>query len=65
MALKYANLKLIFLERIFEFIINTAPQGSNSVNGREKLRGEVVAWSSDQKPYFVVAGGSWGVYVHV
>ena len=26
----------IFLKCIFEFMINTAPQGSNSVNGREK-----------------------------
>ena len=36
MALKYA-LKLFFLKRIFEFIINTAPPASNSVYGREKL----------------------------
>ena len=38
MALKYA-LKLFFLKRIFEFMINTAPPASNSVYGREKLFG--------------------------
>ena len=32
-------LKLIFLKRIFEFMINTAPPASNSVYGREKLFG--------------------------
>ena len=35
MALKY-SFKLFFLKCIFEFKINTAPQGSNGVNGREK-----------------------------
>ena len=35
MALKY-SFKLFFLKCIFEFMINTAPQGSNGVNGREK-----------------------------
>ena len=35
MALKYA-FKLIFLECIFEFMLNTAPPTSNSVHGREK-----------------------------
>ena len=35
-ALKYA-LKLIFFKCIFEFMINTAPQASNNVYGREKL----------------------------
>ena len=35
MALKY-SFKLFFLKSIFEFIMNTAPQGSNSVNGGEK-----------------------------
>ena len=35
MALKY-SLKLIFLKFIFEFMINTTPQASNSINGREK-----------------------------
>ena len=35
-ALKYA-LKLIFLKRLFEFMINTAPPASNSVYGSEKL----------------------------
>ena len=35
MHLKY-SLKLFFLKCIFEFMINTTPQGSNSVNGREK-----------------------------
>ena len=34
MVLKY-SFKLFFLKCIFEFMINTAPQGSNSVNGRE------------------------------
>ena len=34
-VLKY-SFKLFFLTRIFEFMINTAPQGQNSVNGREK-----------------------------
>ena len=36
MALKYALNKLIFLERVFEFMINTAPPTSNSVHGRDK-----------------------------
>jgi len=35
MVLKY-SFKPFFLKCIFEFMINTAPQGSNSVNGREK-----------------------------
>ena len=35
MDLKY-SFKLFFLKCIFEFMINTAQQGSNSVNGREK-----------------------------
>ena len=35
MVLKY-SFKLFFLKCILEFIIITAPQGSNSVNGREK-----------------------------
>ena len=35
MALKY-SFRLIFLQFIFEGMINTAPQASNSVNGREK-----------------------------
>ena len=35
MVLKY-SFKLFFLKCIFEFMINTAPQGSNSVNGKEK-----------------------------
>jgi len=34
MALKYA-FKPIFLERIFEFMINRAPPTSNCVHGRE------------------------------
>ena len=34
-GLKY-SFELFFLNCIFEFMINTAPQGSNSVNGREK-----------------------------
>ena len=36
MALKY-SFKLIVLQFIIEFMINTALQASNSVNGREKL----------------------------
>ena len=36
--MKYA-LKLIFLKRILEFMIDTAPPASNSVYGREKLFG--------------------------
>ena len=35
MALKY-SFKLIFLKCLFDFMINTSPQASNSVNGREK-----------------------------
>ena len=35
MVLKY-SFKLFFLKCIFEFMIITAPQRSNSVNGREK-----------------------------
>ena len=35
MALK-CSFKLFFLKWVFEFMINTAPQGSNSVNGRVK-----------------------------
>jgi len=34
-VLKY-SFKLFFLTRIFEFMINTASQGQNGVNGREK-----------------------------
>ena len=34
MVLKY-SFKLLFLKCIFEFMINTAPQGSNSVNSTE------------------------------
>ena len=32
----WISLPLVFLRCTFEFILNTAPQGSNSVNGREK-----------------------------
>ena len=35
MALKY-SLQLIFTKFIFEIMINTTPQASNSMNGREK-----------------------------
>ena len=35
MVLKY-SFEVFFLKCIFEFMINTAPEGSNSVNGREK-----------------------------
>ena len=35
MTLKY-SFKLIFLQFIFKFMISTAPQASNGVNGREK-----------------------------
>ena len=54
MALKY-SFKLFFLTFTFEFIINTAPQGSNSVNGREKYFNTinlVVAWASGMRPPF-------------
>ena len=48
-------------------MINTALQGSNSVNGREKYFntfnfGVVVAWPSGQRPHFL-AGGTVGVQV--
>ena len=35
MALKY-SFKLIFHKCLFDFMINTSPQASHSVNGREK-----------------------------
>ena len=49
MVLKYA-FKLIFLKCIFEFIINSAPPTSNSVQGREKcvkddnVNGTIIPW---------------------
>ena len=44
-------------------MINTALQGSNSVNGREKYFktvnfGVVVPWPGGQRPHFLT-GGSW------
>ena len=50
-------------------MINTALQGSNSVNGREKYFntfnfGVVVAWPSGQRPHFL-AGGTVGVQVQI
>ena len=44
MALKY-SFKQFFLKGIFELMIKTTPQGSNSVNGRE--------WSCGTKPHFL------------
>ena len=63
MALKY-SFKLFFLKCIFEFMIKTPPQSSNSVNGREKyfkalrlliLQGlcVVFAWPSWTQAYFL------------
>ena len=49
MALKY-SFKLIFLKVIFECVINTALQASNSVYGREKcskcnnFTGSIIQW---------------------
>ena len=58
-SLKY-SFELFLLKCIFEFIINIAPQDSNSVNGREKyfntINFTVVAWPSGQKPYFFSLG---------
>ena len=56
MALKY-SFKLFFLNCFFEFMIKTAPQGSNSVNGREKyfkiiIKVRIAQWSHGP--------GSWG-----
>ena len=56
MALKY-SFKLFFLNCFFEFMIKTAPQGSNSVNGREKyfkiiIKVRIGQWSHGP--------GSWG-----
>ena len=50
-------------------MINTALQGSNSVNGREKYFktvdfGVVVAWPSGQRPHFLT-GGTVGVQVQI
>ena len=65
MALKYALNKLIFLERVFEFMINTVPPTSNSVHGREKCfkydtATSVAAWRSGQGSKFThgTLGGS-------
>ena len=51
MVLKY-SFKLIFLKVIFECVINTALQASNSVYGREKcskcnnFTGSIIQWES-------------------
>jgi len=45
MELKY-SFKLFFLKCIFKYMINTAPRGSNSVNGRKKYFNTItVQWS--------------------
>ena len=52
----------IFPQMFFEFMINTAPQGSNNVNGREKYFNTInfnessaqrVAWPSGERPHFL------------
>ena len=61
MALK-CSFKLFFLKCVFEFMINTAPQGSNSVNGRVKyvkainfkdLNCAVVTWPTGMRCHFL------------
>ena len=69
MVLKSSRFELLLLKCIFEFMINTALQGSNSVNGRGKYFntfnvGVVVAWPSGQRPHFL-AGGTVGVQVQI
>ena len=69
MVLKSSRFELLLLKCIFEFMINTALQGSNSVNRREKYfhifnSGVVVAWPSGQRPYFL-DGGTVGVQVQI
>ena len=61
MVLKSSRFELLLLKCIFEFMINTALQGSNSVNRREKYfhiynSGVVVAWPSGQRPHFLDGG---------
>ena len=46
------SFELFFLKCIFEFMINTAPQGSNSVNGREKYY-KIINFIA------IRCGGSW------
>ena len=68
-ALKF-SFKLFFLKCIFEFMINTVPQGSNSLNGREKyFKGISLHFTPHiaQWPHGLVvwgltfcAGGRWG-----
>ena len=52
----------IFPQMFFEFMINTSPQGSNNVNGREKYFNTInfnessaqrVAWPSGERPHFL------------
>ena len=69
MVLKSSRFEVLLLKCIFEFMINTALQGSNSVNGRGKYFntfnfGVVVAWPSGQRPHFL-AGGTVGVQVQI
>ena len=63
MVLKY-SFKLFFLKCIFEFIINTAPEGSNTVNGRGKYfntnnfkNGTAFEWPSGMWPHVFAGGG--------
>ena len=63
------SFELLLLKCIFEFMINTALQGSNSVDGRGKYFntfnfGVVVVWPSGQRPHFL-AGGTVGVQVQI
>ena len=67
MVLKY-SFKPFFLQCIFEFMINTASQGSNSVNGREKyfncinVKKQTVQWSHGPvvRGITFCTGVSWG-----
>ena len=59
---------LFFFNCIFEFLINTAAQGSNSVNGRENhfntinFKNQILLWSHSQvvRNLSFWAGRSWG-----
>ena len=71
MALK-CLFKLFLIKCIFEFMINTAPQGSNSVNGREKYFKTITfIWNIVQGSHGPVVrgsascnGGSWDAGSH-
>ena len=51
--------KPFFLKCIFEFMINTAPHGSNNVNGREKyfscinFKKQTVQWSHGMRHHYL------------